>query len=73
LGEKDKQVPAALNQKELERATADGNAKNKVVVLPGLNHLFQTCTTGDELEYSKIEETMSPSVMELMAKWVLAL
>jgi pimeloyl-ACP methyl ester carboxylesterase len=73
LGEKDQQVPAALNQKELERATADGNAKNKVVVLPGLNHLFQTCTTGDELEYSKIEETMSPSVMELMAKWVLAL
>jgi len=73
LGEKDQQIPVSLNLKELERATIKGNGKNKVVVMPGLNHLFQTCTTGDETEYSKIEETMSPAVMDLIDKWIMGL
>lgn len=73
LGEKDQQVPPSINQKELERATGNGNGKNRVVMLPGLNHMFQTCQTGDELEYVKIDETISPVAMDLMTKWVLGL
>jgi hypothetical protein len=73
LGEKDQQVPVALNQKYLENAIQNRNEKSKVVVLPGLNHLFQTCRTGEESEYVKIEETISPLVLDLMKNWMLSL
>jgi hypothetical protein len=39
--------------------------------LEGLNHLFQTAETGDELEYGRIEETFSPGAMEVIARWIL--
>ncbi len=73
LGEKDQQVPAALNQAELQRAISEKNEKNQLVVVTGVNHMFQTCTTGDETEYAKIEETMSPVVMNLVKNWILNL
>jgi hypothetical protein len=38
--------------------------------LPKLNHLFQTATTGAPAEYGKIEETVSPTVLELIASWI---
>ena len=50
LGEKDQQVPVSLNLKNLEQAISNGNSKSRVVVMPGLNHLFQTCETGDGSE-----------------------
>jgi len=73
LGEKDQQIPAAMNVKELESATQNRNEKSKVVVMPGLNHLFQKCVTGEELEYIRIEETISPVVLDLIKNWVLSL
>ena len=42
-----------------------------VVELPGLNHLFQTCTTGSPSEYSGIEETISPTALTMMSDWIL--
>jgi hypothetical protein len=38
--------------------------------MPGLNHLFQTATTGAPSEYEKIDETVAPSALELMATWI---
>ncbi len=70
LGEKDKQVSVEMNLPELENALKNGNEKNKVVVMPGMNHLFQTCETGEELEYAKIEETMSLEVLEYIGAWI---
>jgi uncharacterized protein len=70
LGEKDMQVPVALNLPQLERALENGHEKSKVVVMMGLNHLFQQCETGDGSEYVKIEETISPNVLHLMADWI---
>jgi hypothetical protein len=43
------------------------------VSLPGLNHLFQHCTTGLPSEYSSIEETFAPEVLKLIDEWILAL
>jgi hypothetical protein len=37
-----------------------------------LNHLFQVCETGDIDEYAKIEQTISPEVLEDITKWVKA-
>ena len=41
--------------------------------LPGLNHLFQHCTTGLPSEYMMIEETFDPEAMKAIADWILAL
>jgi len=39
--------------------------------LPKLNHLFQTCQTGSIAEYAAIEETIAPSVLNLISDWIL--
>jgi hypothetical protein len=71
-GEKDLQVPVDQNLKAIDAALAAGKNKDfQVVKLPGLNHLFQTCVTGAPGEYVKIQETMAPSALELMADWIL--
>lgn len=40
---------------------------------PSLNHLFQHCKTGLPEEYSQIEETISPEVLQDIATWIKAL
>ena len=72
-GGKDMQVNAAENLPIIEKALRDGgNPDYTVKELPGLNHLFQTAETGYSTEYATIEETMSPTVLELIGDWVLA-
>src|SRR5271168_4217602 len=51
--------------------TAGGNTHFVTEQLPGLNHLFQTASTGAPNEYASIEETMSPIVLEKISIWVL--
>ena len=36
----------------------------------GLNHLFQNCTTGAISEYGQIDETIAPSALRLISKWI---
>jgi fermentation-respiration switch protein FrsA (DUF1100 family) len=71
-GERDLQVPPKQNlpaiKKVLESA---GNKNSEVVELPGLNHLFQTATTGSPSEYAQIEETMSPVALDTIGRWIL--
>jgi len=69
IGTLDLQVSAADNLPEIETALA-GNADATVVEMDGLNHLFQTATTGAVSEYGVIEETMSPAVLDLVAGWI---
>ena len=70
-GEKDCQVPAAKNLEAIENALAEGGNVNVTVKLfPGLNHLFQHAGSGLPDEYSKIEETISPEVLTLIAEWI---
>lgn len=73
LGEKDLQVPASLNENELKKAIASGHKSSEVKIIDGVNHLFQTCETGDQSEYQKIEETISPVVLETISSWILNL
>ena len=40
------------------------------VVVPGLNHLMQHCKTCTVTEYSELEETFAPEVLELMVEWI---
>lgn len=70
-GEKDIQVSATLNTHAIESALKEGGNKNvKVQIFPGLNHLFQHCTTCTVKEYSQLEETFSPEVLKTMTEWI---
>jgi len=71
VGEKDVQVDPALNLPAIRQAlAASGNADATVAELPGLNHLFQTCTTGAVSEYDRIEETFAPVGIATVRDWL---
>lgn len=71
IGERDVQVPARANLPEIEAALKEaGNPDATVAELPGLNHLFQTCTTGAFSEYAEIEETISPAALDTITLWI---
>ncbi|MDB5499075.1 MAG: alpha/beta hydrolase [Phenylobacterium sp.] len=68
-GDKDVQVVSKQNLPAIREALKD-NPDAEVLELPGLNHLFQTATTGAPSEYARIEETMSPAALDLVTGWV---
>ena len=72
-GERDLQVPPTEDLSEIAKALREGGNKDfKTVSLPGLNHLFQTCTTGSPSEYATIEETIAPIALRTMGDWIIA-
>ena len=65
------QVPAAQNIPAIKNAIeSNGNKYVTVEILPNMNHLFQTCTTGSLSEYATLEETFSPDALNVIAKWL---
>jgi fermentation-respiration switch protein FrsA (DUF1100 family) len=72
-GSLDHQVPAEENVAGIRAALeAGGNVRVDWAVLPGLNHGFQTATTGKPDEYDQIDETMAPVAMQKIADFVRA-
>ncbi|GAA0873324.1 hypothetical protein GCM10009117_24710 [Gangjinia marincola] len=70
-GSLDVQVIAEVNLPQIKNALASSPSKDVTVKeLEGLNHLFQEATTGSALEYAQIKQTISPSVLELIAAWI---
>jgi pimeloyl-ACP methyl ester carboxylesterase len=70
-GEKDVQVDPRLNLPAIQAALENGgNTRFKAIEFPGLNHLFQTCTTGRPSAYQSIEETIAPIVLQTIAEWI---
>lgn len=72
VGEKDLQVPPQENLVLIEAALKKGGNKNYTILLmPGLNHLFQTAKTGSPSKYGVIEETVSPTALQTISDWIL--
>lgn len=70
-GSKDVQVAAKSNLTTIKNLLpTPQNGLNMIKEYPNLNHLFQHSTTGDVSEYGEIEETISPEVLEDIAKWI---
>ena len=70
-GERDLQVSPLQNIPAIEAALkAAGNTRFKTMVLPRLNHLFQTAKTGTISEYGTLEETVSPVALEALSSWI---
>ena len=69
-GTKDTQVDCDANTTRIEKGLA--NCKHSIKKIDGVNHLFQHCNTGIVTEYQQIEETISPEVLQEVAKWIKA-
>lgn len=70
-GEKDLQVVSRPNLAGIRASLAKSKTKNyEVRELPGLNHLFQTCSTCSIEEYRIIEETFAPIALQTMTEWL---
>ncbi|WP_303450915.1 S9 family peptidase [Colwellia sp. 1_MG-2023] len=71
-GSKDTQMDMAQNLDKIRDALQEqAHPLTQVKEIHGVNHLFQRAKSGLMSEYSQIEETMSPDVLELLANWVL--
>ncbi len=70
-GSRDLQVPAVQNLTVIKQVLEEnGNSKVVIKELPGLNHLMQHAETGLPTEYSQIDETIAPQVLEIIAEWL---
>lgn len=69
-GTKDTQVDCDANTTRIEKGLAD--CKHSIKKIDGVNHMFQHCNTGIVTEYQQIEETISPEVLQEVAKWIKA-
>ena len=72
-GSEDIQVPAIVNQEGFRNGFSNQSKslnRSKILLIPGLNHLFQTCKKCDIMEYGELEETFSPIVLKVMEEWI---
>jgi dienelactone hydrolase len=70
-GTKDVQVSADQNLPEIAKALKEaGNADVTTRKLEELNHAFQKCTTGSPAEYAQIDQTMDPTLLDLVRDWI---
>ena len=67
-GSRDVQV-SPQNLEYIREATSH-NSQVTITEYPGMNHLFQNCTTCMMSEYPNIEITISPIVLEDMSQWL---
>lgn len=68
FGSKDLQVPPSQSEGPMrEVLTQDGS---EIIVLDGLNHLFQPAETGGMSEYINIETTFDPSALNAISDWL---
>lgn len=68
-GSLDVQVSSQVNLPAIERATQE-HPDATVMMLDGLNHMFQTAETGSMMEYAQIEETFDPEAMRVVSDWI---
>jgi pimeloyl-ACP methyl ester carboxylesterase len=71
FGEKDVQVPAEMNQKEMIAAfTRGGNKAAVTKIIAGANHLFQAAKTGGVSEYAVLPKAFTPEFLEILSTWL---
>lgn len=49
---------------------AAGNDKFTCMLMPNMNHMFQTCKTGALMEMATIQETIAPCALQTIADWI---
>jgi len=71
FGDKDSQVNAATNSKNIISALKKAKNKNyEIKIFPNANHLFQQAKTGLPNEYQKLKKEFIPGFLEYITKWL---
>lgn len=70
-GDRDIQVVSSQNIPALEAALKKSKSKQyDIMIMPGLNHLFQECKACTANEYGQLEQTVSPAVLTTITAWL---
>ncbi len=69
-GDKDIQVLSKSNLAGMKASLQKTRSDFEIHEIKGVNHLFQNCTTCAVSEYGVLEESISPTVLQLMGKWL---
>ena len=70
-GDKDLQVLPEINLNGIRRGLVAAKNRNVTIkVLPGLNHLFQECESGNPALYGSISQTFSPVALKEIGDWI---
>jgi pimeloyl-ACP methyl ester carboxylesterase len=70
-GSKDKQLEPSANLAMIEKSLQLAeNSHYQLILLDGLNHMFQSATTGRWDEYASISETLSPKLLTSLSQWL---
>lgn len=70
-GDRDIQVISRQNLDGIEASLKKSRSKKyEIKELPGLNHLFQTCTRCTIAEYGELEETFSTTALDYIGRWL---
>lgn len=72
-GSEDIQVPPIKNQDGFRNGFSIQSRsliRSEIILIPGLNHLMQTCKSCTIMEYGDLEETFSPIVLKKMVDWI---
>ena len=70
-GSADVQVePISNSQGFMDGFSKRSQQHSKAVIMPGLNHLMQHCTSCTVTEYGDLEESFASEVMEIMVEWL---
>jgi uncharacterized protein len=72
-GSLDHVIAPEENLSEIKRLTQEANNSDVTILkLYGLNHLFQSATTGSPAEMMRLEETFSTKALEIITAWIRA-
>ncbi|MBX2888473.1 MAG: alpha/beta hydrolase [Ferruginibacter sp.] len=70
-GSKDIQVLAQSNTSGIKQTLAKGKSTSyEVKIIDNVNHLFQSCKLCSIQEYSTLDETISPDVLNIIYQWL---
>lgn len=70
-GSKDRQLEPTANLAVIEKSLQQAaNSHYQLILLDGLNHMFQSAMTGRWDEYASISETLSPKLLISIRKWL---
>lgn len=70
-GSSDIQVLSKQNLAGIEGALKKSSSKSyEIKEFPGLNHLFQECKACTVAEYSELDQTISPALLEYISSWL---
>lgn len=69
-GERDFMAPHLMRPIITQAMKAAHNDNYTMIMLPNLNHAFQTCVTGALSEYATNKETIAPVALALIGDWI---